>query len=105
MLQVKFDGKTVALPFNFSILNWAAKTRQILNNVQLPEGVQFYNIFGTSFDTPFDVWYVCELLFHTFASHLVRMILQSVVHIEPDICFITVKQYAITGLESHTTTL
>lgn len=39
-----------------SILKWAAGTRELINNAQLPDGVQFYNIYGTSFDTPFDVW-------------------------------------------------
>lgn len=61
MLQLSIDGKTVAIPFNMSILNWAAGTREILNSVQLPKGISFYNIYGTSFDTPFDVWYVTEL--------------------------------------------
>ncbi|XP_057471909.1 phospholipase A(1) LCAT3-like isoform X1 [Actinidia eriantha] len=58
--ELSYDGKTVALPFNFSILKWAAGTRQILNNAQLPKGVSFYNIFGTSFDTPFNVCYGSE---------------------------------------------
>ncbi|KAK1391072.1 putative Phosphatidylcholine-sterol O-acyltransferase [Heracleum sosnowskyi] len=58
--ELEYDGKTVALPFNFSILNWASDTRKILNNVKLPEGISFYNIFGTSFDTPFDVCYGSE---------------------------------------------
>lgn len=58
--ELKYDGKTVALPFNFSIFNWASDTRKILNNVKLPEGISFYNIFGTSFDTPFDVCYGSE---------------------------------------------
>lgn len=58
--ELKYDGKTVALPFNFLILNWASDTRKILNNVKLPEGISFYNIFGTSFDTPFDVCYGSE---------------------------------------------
>ncbi|KAL9666255.1 hypothetical protein QQ045_000581 [Rhodiola kirilowii] len=58
--ELDFDGKTVALPFNFSILNWASGTRQILNTAQLPEGVSFYNIYGISFDTPFDVCYGSE---------------------------------------------
>ncbi|XP_008218476.1 PREDICTED: phospholipase A(1) LCAT3 isoform X2 [Prunus mume] len=55
--ELSYDGKTVALPFNFSILRWAAETRQVLNNAKLPDGVCFYNIYGTSFDTPFDVCY------------------------------------------------
>ncbi|KAK3028007.1 hypothetical protein RJ639_040006 [Escallonia herrerae] len=58
--ELNYDGKTVALPFNNSILKWAATTRKILNDVQLPEGISFYNIFGTSFDTPFDVRYGSE---------------------------------------------
>jgi len=45
------------LPFNFAILDWAAKTREILNKAQLPDGVSFYNIYGVSLNTPFDVWY------------------------------------------------
>ncbi|KAF5810862.1 putative phospholipase A(1) [Helianthus annuus] len=36
----------------------AATTRKMLNSVQLPAGIDFYNIYGTSLDTPFDVWYV-----------------------------------------------
>ncbi|KAF8379031.1 hypothetical protein HHK36_028458 [Tetracentron sinense] len=58
--ELTYDKKAIALPFNFSILRWAAGTRQILNNSQLPNGVSFYNIFGTSFDTPIDVWYVTK---------------------------------------------
>lgn len=45
----------VALPFNFEILKWAAGTRQVMYDAKLPDGVCFYNIYGTSFDTPFDV--------------------------------------------------
>ncbi|XP_021829498.1 phospholipase A(1) LCAT3 isoform X2 [Prunus avium] len=55
--ELSYDGKTVALPFNFSVLRCAAETRQVLNNAKLPDGVCFYNIYGTSFDTPFDVCY------------------------------------------------
>ncbi|KAF8404335.1 hypothetical protein HHK36_009218 [Tetracentron sinense] len=58
--QLTYDKKAIALPFNFSILRWAAGTRQILNNAQLPNGVSFYNIFGISFDMPIDVWYVTK---------------------------------------------
>ncbi|XP_058094022.1 phospholipase A(1) LCAT3 isoform X2 [Magnolia sinica] len=53
--EMKYDGKPVPLPFNFSIFKWAAETRQVLDNAQLPNGVSFYNIYGTSLDTPFDV--------------------------------------------------
>ncbi|XAR65807.1 Phospholipase A(1) [Bertholletia excelsa] len=58
--ELNYDGKKVALPFNLAILIWATGTRQLLNNAQLPKGVSFYNIFGTSFDTPFDVCYGSE---------------------------------------------
>ncbi|KAK9919215.1 hypothetical protein M0R45_027825 [Rubus argutus] len=55
--ELTYDGRTVALPFNFAISRWAAETRQVLNNAKLPDGVRFYNIYGISFDTPFDVCY------------------------------------------------
>ncbi|KAI3459118.1 hypothetical protein Pfo_015781 [Paulownia fortunei] len=58
--ELNYNGKTVALPFNFAILKWAAGTREVLNKTQLPKGVSFYNIYGTSFDTPFDVCYGSE---------------------------------------------
>ncbi|KAJ0014608.1 hypothetical protein Pint_21185 [Pistacia integerrima] len=53
--ELSYGGNKIALPFNFAILKWAADTRQIMNNAQLPDGVCFYNIYGTSYDTPFDV--------------------------------------------------
>ncbi|TQD86246.1 hypothetical protein C1H46_028178 [Malus baccata] len=59
-IQLNYDGKTVALPFNHSILRWAAETHQVLNSAKLPDSVSFYNIYGTSFDTPFDVCYGSE---------------------------------------------
>ncbi|MQL71134.1 hypothetical protein Taro_003454 [Colocasia esculenta] len=55
-----FNGKSVALPFNLSILKWAAHTRKILEDAQLPNDINFYNIFGISSDTPFDVRYGSE---------------------------------------------
>ncbi|KAL7109975.1 hypothetical protein ACP275_06G208500 [Erythranthe tilingii] len=58
--ELKIGGKTVALPFNVAILKWAAATRELINKTQLPKGVSFYNIYGTSFDTPFDVCYGSE---------------------------------------------
>ena len=63
LLQIKFHGKTIPLPFNFDILKWATGTRQVIDSAKLPDGISFYNIYGTSFDTPFDVWYVYELEF------------------------------------------
>ncbi|OMO64354.1 Lecithin:cholesterol/phospholipid:diacylglycerol acyltransferase [Corchorus olitorius] len=53
--ELDYNGDKIALPFNFSILNWAAETRKLINNAKLPSGICFYNIYGTSFDTPFDV--------------------------------------------------
>ncbi|KAL9165552.1 hypothetical protein ABFS82_06G177700 [Erythranthe guttata] len=58
--ELNYEGKKVALPFNFEILKWAASTREVLNGTQLPDGVSFYNIYGTSVDTPFDVCYGTE---------------------------------------------
>ncbi|KAI3935359.1 hypothetical protein MKW98_027179 [Papaver atlanticum] len=55
-----YGGKSIALPFNKSILKWASGTREILNKAQLPAGVKFYNIFGVSFESPFDVRYGTE---------------------------------------------
>ncbi|KAG6703428.1 hypothetical protein I3843_07G081600 [Carya illinoinensis] len=57
---LNYDGKMVALPFNFEILKWAAGTRQVIYDAKLPDGFCFYNIYGTSFDTPFDVCYGSE---------------------------------------------
>ncbi|XP_021282452.1 phospholipase A(1) LCAT3 isoform X2 [Herrania umbratica] len=58
--ELNYGGNTIALPFNISILNWAAGTRKLINNAKLPSGICFYNIYGTSFDTPFDVCYGTE---------------------------------------------
>ncbi|KAJ4721649.1 Lecithin:cholesterol acyltransferase family protein [Melia azedarach] len=58
--ELNYSGNKIALPFNFSILEWAAGTREIVNNAQLPDGISYYNIYGTSFDTPFDVCYGSE---------------------------------------------
>ncbi|XP_073526170.1 uncharacterized protein, partial [Phyllobates terribilis] len=55
--ELSFDGKTIALPFNNEIYKWATETRRVLNNAQLPKGVTFYNIYGISYDTPFNVCY------------------------------------------------
>ncbi|XVF23110.1 hypothetical protein REPUB_Repub13aG0009400 [Reevesia pubescens] len=58
--ELNYDGNTIALPFNLSILNWAAGTHKLINNAKLPNGICFYNIYGTSFDTPFDACYGTE---------------------------------------------
>ncbi|CAN6476229.1 unnamed protein product [Victoria cruziana] len=58
--ELTYKGKSVPLPFNSSIFKWSTETRRILTNAQLPDSVSFYNIFGTSFDTPFNVCYGSE---------------------------------------------
>lgn len=58
--ELNHKGKSISLPFNFSIFKWAAETRKILDNAQLPNNISFYNIFGISYDTPYDVCYGSE---------------------------------------------
>ncbi|XP_024626360.1 phospholipase A(1) LCAT3 isoform X2 [Medicago truncatula] len=58
--ELKYNGKLMPVPFNLAILKWATGTRQVISNAKLPDGVSFYNIYGTSFDTPFDVCYGSE---------------------------------------------
>ncbi|XP_071685789.1 phospholipase A(1) LCAT3 [Rutidosis leptorrhynchoides] len=57
---IEYNKETIPLPFNYDIYKWAATTRKMLNNVQLPEGIEFYNIYGTEIETPFDVYYGSE---------------------------------------------
>lgn len=70
LLQLKYNGKLMPVPFNLAILKWATGTRQVISNAKLPDGVSFYNIYGTSFDTPFDVWYVSKLLLENTSMSL-----------------------------------
>ncbi|KAF0914099.1 hypothetical protein E2562_026504 [Oryza meyeriana var. granulata] len=58
--ELKYNGKTIALPFNMSVFKWATETRRILDNAELPDTVSFYNIYGTSYETPYDVCYGSE---------------------------------------------
>ncbi|KAL6845948.1 hypothetical protein ACP4OV_023396 [Aristida adscensionis] len=58
--ELTYNGKRVALPFNMSVFKWATETRRILNNAVLPDTVSFYNIYGTSYETPYDVCYGSE---------------------------------------------
>ncbi|XP_058756122.1 phospholipase A(1) LCAT3-like isoform X1 [Vicia villosa] len=58
--ELKYNGKLIPLPFNTTIFKWATGTRQVISNAKLPNGVCFYNIYGTSFETPFDVCYGSE---------------------------------------------
>ncbi|XP_039795892.1 phospholipase A(1) LCAT3 isoform X4 [Panicum virgatum] len=54
--ELTYNGKKVALPFNMSVFKWATETRRILDNAELPDTVSFYNIYGRSYDTPYNVW-------------------------------------------------
>lgn len=58
--EIKYNGKTIALPFNTSVFKWATETRRILDNAELPDTVSFYSIYGTSYDTPYNVCYGSE---------------------------------------------
>ncbi|XP_078165517.1 lecithin:cholesterol acyltransferase 3 [Carex rostrata] len=58
--ELTYNGKSVAVPFNESIYKWACETRKILDTAQLPDSVSFYNIYGVSLETPFDVCYGSE---------------------------------------------
>ncbi|KAK8934715.1 Phospholipase A(1) LCAT3 [Platanthera zijinensis] len=58
--ELTYSGKSIALPFNLSILKWAAGTRQMLDIAQLPDSVDFYNIYGIAYDTPHNVCYGSE---------------------------------------------
>ncbi|KAH6554531.1 hypothetical protein KP509_1Z327600 [Ceratopteris richardii] len=52
---ISYAGSTIPLPFNKAIFNWAKETQKLWHSATLPPGVKFYNIFGTSYDTPLDV--------------------------------------------------
>jgi hypothetical protein len=52
-----FNGMEIPLPLNMDIVKWATETKRILQTAKLPEGVKFYNLFGTSIDTPFHTWF------------------------------------------------
>jgi hypothetical protein len=58
--KLTYNGSEIPLPFNVDIVNWAIETKRILQTAKLPEGVKFYNLFGTSFDTPFHACYGSE---------------------------------------------
>jgi hypothetical protein len=57
-----------------SVFKWATKTRQILDNAELPDTVSFYNICGTSYETPYDVWWVLWNYDGSWYSHHVVFI-------------------------------
>jgi len=58
--MLNYDGKSIPLPFNMSIFEWSEETRRILDTAKLPDGIKFYNIFGTEHETAFSVCYGTE---------------------------------------------
>jgi pimeloyl-ACP methyl ester carboxylesterase len=54
---MNFNGATIPTPMNTEILKWAEKTRLLLEVAELPASVKFFNIVGTSYDTPFHTCY------------------------------------------------
>ncbi|KMT03695.1 hypothetical protein BVRB_8g188460 [Beta vulgaris subsp. vulgaris] len=57
---VDYVGGSMPLPFNMDILSWASETKEILSCARVPPKVKFYNIYGTSLDTPHSVCYGSE---------------------------------------------
>lgn len=61
--HVNHASGSMPLPFNRNILNWANETREILSRAKVPTNVKFYNIYGTSLETPHSVWYDVAVYF------------------------------------------
>nr|CAB3488258.1 unnamed protein product [Digitaria exilis] len=59
--EIIADGVHIAVPLNLDILTWAKETHDILSSAKLPESVEFYNIYGTDYDTPHTVCYGSKL--------------------------------------------
>ncbi|XP_042514824.1 lecithin-cholesterol acyltransferase-like 4 [Macadamia integrifolia] len=57
---VHYDGVDIPLPFNVEILKWANETLNMLSCAKVPQGIKFYNIYGTGYDTPHSVSYGSE---------------------------------------------
>lgn len=60
-LQLNYNGVNIPLPLNKDIVKWANETLRIMHTAKLPEGVKFYNLYGTSCETPFHAWSVRNL--------------------------------------------
>lgn len=58
--KVDYDGDSIPLPYNMDILRWANETKEILQHAKVPPQVKFYNIYGTSLETPHSVCYGSE---------------------------------------------
>ncbi|KAG0557320.1 hypothetical protein KC19_11G119900 [Ceratodon purpureus] len=55
--KLDYNGDKIPLPLNKNIVEWALETQRIMQTAKLPEGVLFYNLYGTSFDTPHHTCY------------------------------------------------
>lgn len=55
--MVNYGGVDIPLPFNLEILKWANETHELMSSAKLPDGVKFFNIYGTSLETPHSVCY------------------------------------------------
>ncbi|KAL0442335.1 UNVERIFIED_CONTAM: Lecithin-cholesterol acyltransferase-like 4 [Sesamum latifolium] len=58
--KVTYDGADISLPFNTEILKWANETRKLMSCAEVPSQIKFYNIYGTSYNTPHSVCYGSE---------------------------------------------
>ncbi|KAL3632335.1 hypothetical protein CASFOL_025319 [Castilleja foliolosa] len=58
--KVSFNGSDISLPFNVEILKCANETRRLLSSAEIPSQIKFYNIYGTSYETPHSVCYGSE---------------------------------------------
>ena len=63
LLQLDFKGDKIPLPLNKDIVEWAIDTQRIMHSAKLPEGVKFYNLYGTMCDTPYHAWLVKPTIF------------------------------------------
>lgn len=52
-----YKGKHVQLPMNPKCWEISDRAREVWRTTKLPEGAQFFNIFGTGYDTAYDVTY------------------------------------------------
>ncbi|KAG0564382.1 hypothetical protein M758_8G102500 [Ceratodon purpureus] len=55
--KLDYNGAKIPLPLNKDIVNWALETQRIMHTAKLPEGVKFYNLYGTSCETPYHACY------------------------------------------------
>ncbi|XP_010449293.1 PREDICTED: lecithin-cholesterol acyltransferase-like 4 [Camelina sativa] len=65
-----YCGESIDLPFNWKIMEWAHKTKNVLASAKLPSQVKFYNIYGTNLETPHSVCYGNEKMPVKDLTHL-----------------------------------